>query len=279
MGRRRTEQEAVSLFPFLSILACVIGVLTLLISALAISQVDPQAVADLEERLAKRQEELARQRAEALERLEQAEQLERSTERLERSAELHERGLRAAQNVLKQLDRARRELREIEAKQEESIAGQERDNKLLAEANRLRDRIKELEEELAELLANVKALQEELAKLDRPTEEATTRIRPGGSGTNLKPTFVECRAGEIVVYHGDEPLRVRSGDISSSEPLAQVFEKVKQQRGGSIVFLVRGDAVGTYSRAQSTASEQLVPNGKLPVLGQGRIDLSLFDPS
>ena len=48
MGRRRkSDAESVSLFPFLSILACVIGVLTLMITALALGQMDTEEVADL----------------------------------------------------------------------------------------------------------------------------------------------------------------------------------------------------------------------------------------
>ena len=45
MGRRRDREDTdVSLFPFLSILACIIGVLTLLISTLALSQMDSDVV-------------------------------------------------------------------------------------------------------------------------------------------------------------------------------------------------------------------------------------------
>ena len=50
MGRRRDREDTdVSLFPFLSILACIIGVLTLLISTLALSQMDSDVVVQAEE--------------------------------------------------------------------------------------------------------------------------------------------------------------------------------------------------------------------------------------
>ena len=50
MGRRPTDNDnEVSLFPFLSILACIIGVLTLMISTLALSQMDNDVVAAAEE--------------------------------------------------------------------------------------------------------------------------------------------------------------------------------------------------------------------------------------
>ncbi len=45
MGRRPVDQDNdISLFPFLSILACIIGVLTLMIATLALSQMDSEVV-------------------------------------------------------------------------------------------------------------------------------------------------------------------------------------------------------------------------------------------
>ena len=43
MKKKKTDLE-ISLFPFLSILACVIGILTLMITAIVIAQIDPEAV-------------------------------------------------------------------------------------------------------------------------------------------------------------------------------------------------------------------------------------------
>ena len=43
MKKKKADLE-VSLFPFLSILACVIGILTLMITAIVIAQIDPEAV-------------------------------------------------------------------------------------------------------------------------------------------------------------------------------------------------------------------------------------------
>jgi hypothetical protein len=47
--RRNAEDEGVSLFPFLSIIACVIGVLTLLISTMSLAQMGTEDVASLEQ--------------------------------------------------------------------------------------------------------------------------------------------------------------------------------------------------------------------------------------
>ena len=67
--RRRRAQRSVSLFPFLSILACVIGTLTLMITALALGQMDNETVASAEKfELAKR---LLEQILQEIERFEQ----------------------------------------------------------------------------------------------------------------------------------------------------------------------------------------------------------------
>ena len=50
MPRRvRTDEDDVSLFPFLSIIACVIGVLTMMISTMALAQMDGEEIAVIEE--------------------------------------------------------------------------------------------------------------------------------------------------------------------------------------------------------------------------------------
>ncbi len=50
MARRpRDNDDDVSLFPFLSIIACVIGVLTMMISTMALAQMDTKDVALIEE--------------------------------------------------------------------------------------------------------------------------------------------------------------------------------------------------------------------------------------
>jgi len=44
LKKKKNNDLQVSLFPFLSILACVLGILTLMITAIVIAQIDPEAV-------------------------------------------------------------------------------------------------------------------------------------------------------------------------------------------------------------------------------------------
>ena len=47
MGRRAKKQLEVSLFPFLSILACVIGILVLILCSVVIFQIDPEGIEEV----------------------------------------------------------------------------------------------------------------------------------------------------------------------------------------------------------------------------------------
>ena len=47
MAKARKSQIEVSLFPFLSILACVIGILVLILCIVVISQIDPEGVEEV----------------------------------------------------------------------------------------------------------------------------------------------------------------------------------------------------------------------------------------
>ncbi|NDH94779.1 MAG: hypothetical protein EBZ13_09685, partial [Planctomycetia bacterium] len=53
MARRERKKQEVSLFPFLDILACVIGNLILIITAVVLEQVDTKPMAEVVDREAK----------------------------------------------------------------------------------------------------------------------------------------------------------------------------------------------------------------------------------
>ena len=55
-----------------------------------------------------------------------------------------------------------------------------------------------------------------------------------------------------------------------------LMEKVANGTNDSLVFLVRSDALSTYRTARRLCTDREIRNGKLPVVGSGRIDLSHF---
>ncbi len=54
------------------------------------------------------------------------------------------------------------------------------------------------------------------------------------------------------------------------------FVKAGDAKGQTIVFLIRQDALGTYTRARSVALAGGASVAKLPLLGEGPVDLAAF---
>jgi hypothetical protein len=257
---RREEGQNVSLFPFLSILACVIGVLTLLITSMALSQMNTKSEDEkvrraedyvaLRKRLPK-----ARTRADELRRL-----------------------IAAAREVRQDLDRLRAERDRLK----KMLSGDDTDRasliaQLKAEIQRLQARIKELQDEIEERQELMKPLQEELASRQE-APESTVVIQPSGSGraSSIDPTFVETNATGLAVYQDKKIHRIPRGDIPKDPTFEKLCQQVAASQKGIVIFLIRSDGYGTYSHANNVARSRGARTGKLPVVGQGHIDLRLF---
>jgi len=265
--RRRSEgEQTVSLFPFLSILACVIGTLTLMITAMALGQLDPESVAEAERQLAE-----AKLRAAEHERI-----VATIDQKQKEEAELR-RLIAAAEAIRQELAAARAELERLEAQRTAMAGRDDASAKLLAELQRLQQRIDELQKLLPELKAEIERLKAELAKRDEPPPPATVRIAPGGTGEHITPLFVECTRHGVVILDGTNARIPRDG-LTTDETFAAAMAKARERENGVMIFLVRPDGVGTYHRASDVARARQTRNGKLPVIGQGEIDLSQFEP-
>lgn len=268
--RRRNKEQPVSLFPFLSILACVIGVLTLLITALVLGQINPDGMADAEHEV-RIQQDLDQQFTDS------QDKIKRDQDEIDRLKRL----LTEADSVRRQLEAAHAELARLEAEYNRQILAQtpnKNSAEMLSQANELRRRIAELEPELTRLLDRAKELQAEIDQRKQKPEEATVRVRPSGSGTDLIPSFVECAASGVVIYEDGQQIHVRRGDLAKSDPFLKLLDFVHDHADDrTIIFLLREDGLGTYYVARGIARSRGARNGKLPVVGQGRIDLSMFD--
>lgn len=266
--RKKSSAQAVSLFPFLSILACVIGVLTLMITALALGQMDTEAIADLEvlEQAPKRIEEEQKKAEQAQQEIEK---LKRTLSRKRGSAgDLQSKILvkkAELEKLLDQLEKAKEDEPKLPPIQ-------------VVDKKQLEQRLAKLREDYQEAEKSLKKLEAELAERKQPPEEAVVQVRPGGSGVDLDPTFVECAKSSIVVYGGPQPRRIRAGDIENDDQFGALLDQIAQKKKATVIFLVREDGLGTYYRARNAARAHYARNGKLPVLGQGKIDLSVFKP-
>lgn len=250
MAKQRTE-EAFSLFPFLDIMASLIGILVLMITAATLAQIanDEEDTAD----------------AQAVERA-QARVTEYRVVRKQIVADMEEH--EKLQELIEQAEAARQEL-----------------EKLRAEAARLmaaRQKIEELsdpetEKRLEELKSQLVRLRSLLANRKEGAADSDIQIMPSGTGRDLTPTFVECTADAVVLHDRPEPLQIPVGRLSADKNFQSLLDHVKQQPKGTVVFLVRPDGARTYSVARSIARRNYTTNGKLAVAGHGKLDLSLFE--
>lgn len=263
MARRpRDNDDDISLFPFLSIIASVIGVLTMMIATLALAQMDTKDVALIDE-----YETTARQLTE--EEAAVAELQKLIDDRIGPDAASVREDLNNNANELTQL---LKELQEVQ--------------KQLKEQEKVKVVIPQLDpaqrESVASMQSELKAIEEELAQLEKELserEEASqtkTSILPSGSGVNFTPHFVECAAGSIVMHTVDPPKLIRAANMVNDKDFIKLLETVANGVNDSVVFLIRGDGLSTYYAARKLCTDREIRNGKLPVIGNGRIDLSHF---
>ena len=259
--KRRTIAPPSSLFPFLSILACVIGVLALMIGALAPGQAEVRnkPVAPVQN------DDVARL-------LEQIEFAEADIQRLEQRRV-------QAESVQAQLARSEKELNELKQRRQlqwkEAHEAAEQRFALGDEAELLRNETERLEPELAELDRRIARLKSEIAERMKPPPEAAIQVRAYHARRKIDPVFVECRKEGLVVYENDEPLEVPAAGIPSSAEFIRFLDRVAKTPDGAVVFMIRSDAFPTYFVARSVARERSCRNGKLPLVGEGPVDLSV----
>lgn len=248
-ARRRNRTEP-SLFPFLSILACVIGALALLITSQAVGQIAAPAVdvdryEGLEARIERDRQALAglRTLAEEVAALE-AEISEARAEQQRLEAELGPDISTGAP--------LRARLEEIGSRN----SALERELELLAEG--ARERASELE-----------------AREARP--EAAVRVRPSGSGKGLSPYFVECRRQGLRLHTQTHTIDVPAHRISTSAEFRRFVRSVAQRDKATVIFLIRPGGVAAREVALRSIREARLRTAEIPVPGDGPLDLSAFE--
>lgn len=261
--RIRTDEARITLFPFLSILACVIGTLVLLITAVAMSQMG-----------ARPDDEVVR-RAEAFALLSKQEQADaaRRTELQELLARLRE--------LQAELDRLRAEaqrLQDLDRQIKDALVRVTERERLLAEKLRLEQELAALDAEYRKLLGLLKPLQEELARRKEVPTESVVKVEPGGSGAgaHTMPAFVETDATGLVLHGDGAPERVPVPRIGSHAGFLAVLDRGAGNAQAIVVFLVRSDGLAALKAAESVAAARGARSGRLPIPGHGALDLSLF---
>ena len=260
----------VSLFPFLSIIAAIIGVLTLMIAAITLDQMNQgdskQIVAN-----AIRSEEL-RASIEKQEEKIRTIRLSLSDEDLALLANAENRENEIVKTkieleaLLKELEESQKEL-DILIKVEIVVPEIPPDSI---------ETLADLRLEHGELQKRVNALQKEVA-VKKAETEGSVKVLPGGTGLNVTPHFVECTDGAIVLHGASESTRIRQAEILSHSLFKELLQTVVNKPGNAITFLLRHDGLQSYRLAKRMCDQNSVRYGKLPVVGDGRLDFTNFD--
>lgn len=274
MARRAKEQgEALSLFPFLSILTCLIGTLTMLIALLAMQQVS-KTESDKQKIEKSEQERLI------------AETRLRDYNALKDKIQKDKLSITALKKLLKELEDKRKTfLEELErlikekALRLDAIAKRNKAatqaEELMGELNRAKDKITKI---TAEIDRVKKEIAEKNALLSTKTKKSisTVMVRPSGSRSGLTPTFVECAKDAVVIYDPEGTKRVPVSVIKTDQAFNGLLAAVMANEQRTIIFLVRSEGIWTFRLASMQADGVGTRYGKLPIVGDGVLDLSLF---
>lgn len=271
MARRASNAGGgVSLFPFLSILASLIGILTLMISVtIALKSMETSGRGDEELARAKQHQSLVAQQQTIRKEIDalQATLKKQNTSALELS-KLEERKI-----IL------RRKLDEITAKSQKP---DQTDKALQKIIEIILTNIESLRKERPTLDKKIAELKAELArrKIKPDTKPVPIQVQPGGTGTAHvnRVFFVECDSAGIILHRRDAPqTTVSLAGIGTDQKFNSFLDEARSKQGSMILFLLRDTGNPTYLKAAGWAENQYkLRTGKIPLPGKGEVDLSLF---
>ena len=269
--RRSNSDEGVDLFSFMSILACLIGILTLMISVMMQAQ-----QAEQEEKAGKTKEERARS-MENRELQKKIEIAEKEKEKKEEKIKKEKSSVAALQHIKDRAIKLSMKLENLEKAKnpdQSDTALQKLIENMITEIAALKKEQPPLDKRLKELQAELKSRKE------APKPKASVKIKPRGMGQRGARNlfFIECNSTGVVVYKDGQPDKpVSTAAIPTNEPFNDYLEKVKKTRDSMVLFLVRKSGKKAYDWAAGIAETKYgLKHGKLPMPNDGKIDLSAF---
>lgn len=257
MGRpRKARKQGVSLFPFLDILACVIGNLMLIITAVVLEQVDTKPVAEAA-RIGDLEEEAKRQ-------VSKAAVLQKELDDLRQRSGTATAQLNA---VREKIAAAEHKKKEAEHRAREVVKPVERPPTTDAA-------IKQLEATHRELAAEIKVLEKKIAERRKQPEQVIAVLPPGEKSGARKGVFVEAAKDGLVVHDPSGAWRVPMSKIASDPKFKALLETAKGDNEAIVTFLVRSDGLAALGAAQKAAAAVGARSGRVPLPGNGSLDLS-----
>ena len=271
MARRQKKKQEISLFPFLDILACVIGNLILIITAVVLESVDTDKLADLfqNEAIQKQTEEnLATIRG-----------LEERLEKLKQDSNSSDSRVQKAQQQLVEAERAQREAKgRLLNVPPPPPPPDDEDTSELKKRNL----------EIQEIIAEMKRIEAKIAdKKKKPDQTISILYANKGRGGVRRPFFVEVKKDNLVLlpneldyknlFDTEKPIKVpvakMAGDKSFKKLLDYVLTHLgktgllRRRRDTIITFLVRPEGVNSYRVAKKVVDQYEKTNEKRLVVG------------
>lgn len=259
MARRQKKKQEISLFPFLDILACVIGNLILIITAVVLESVDTDKLADLfqNEAIQKQTEEnLATIRG-----------LEERLAKLKQDSISNDSRVQEAQQQLVEAERLQREAQGRLLNVPPPPPPPDDEDKA---------ELKKRELEIQEILAEMKRIESKIAdKKKKPDQSISILYSKVGGGGARRPFFVEVTKNGITLlpndldfknlFKNEKPIKIPAGKIASDKSFEKLLNYVKDQKAKSgplrrrrdtiITFLIRPDGVSTYNTAKNVVNQ------------------------
>ena len=213
MKKKKADLE-ISLFPFLSILACVIGILTLMITAIVIAQIDPEAVNEKIETALEDDEEFQKK----------IEERKKELKDLRDEIEAIKKGPFKKIDPKKK-DQLRQQISTVTAQVEKAQNDQKQSKSIQGE-------VVKMQSDLARMMKDLEQAEEEWELMKEPEKFATMVVKQSGSGAggDLEPTFIECNEKGIRVYEEDgKYFEVPVAQINGNPKLKALIQKVARE--------------------------------------------------
>ena len=263
--KKPTEAPGLSLFPFLSILACLSGALIVIIAALSALQANKVSGSVAKDNpLAKQYMTLQQQNQSLLELVEKVEQTKRYQRQL---AVLEEQNV-AVLNILN----GNQEVKVVNASLQRAVEN------LIKQIEEIK-----LDQEVEQ--KEIERLKKEIAerKVD-PENLRPINVKPAGSGVvgNRRLYVLEASGGTLIAYQHDAPeIRVSQGSIGLDTKYNKYLTSAATNRNvgsdGLLLFLVRPDGNESWRKGAGWAEQKfLLKTVKVPIPAKGIVDLSPF---
>jgi len=269
MARKREgKHDEIMLIPFLDILCSLIGIMILIVVVVCVAQM----------------QKMHGRTKEDVERSQKYQDLMRRKREMENAAAKLKTTLTEAEKRQRELAEKRRrleELRKLLALVEQASTNREKAAQIQEEIKKLTAQMETVAKAIPPLQAEIAELKKRLADHADDEKPRYTVVRPYGSGTRQdQPLFFVEATGAGVVFNKAKgaPVRIARDSVGTDADYDGFLKSVKGTANARLIFLVRKDGWASYLRAAGWAEQGFGLNtGKLPIPGDGVVDLSLFE--